>query len=165
VFAIAVAVRALWLSEMVRTSVHIVYTKKNDSQRPFFFFFFPQTTKTLILKNKIKYKTPSEPSLLTPLHVACSLGAPGQATAKVLLDHGGDPSLADAEGNTALHIACLGDADGLVELLCAEGAAVSGVNGDGCLALHIGTVPPHPSCAAACCVVFFFLFFVFCFCF
>jgi hypothetical protein len=66
---------------------------------------------------------------LTPLNGAAVFGQTG--VAKLLLEKGADVSLANRDGNTALHIAAFFANKELVELLLDKGASVSVKNGRG----------------------------------
>ncbi|KAJ5638594.1 hypothetical protein N7528_000984 [Penicillium herquei] len=65
---------------------------------------------------------------VVPLCVAACLGA--EESVRVLLDHGADPNIIDAAGDTPLHLAVLRDNLAVVELLIEKGARldVSDIN-------------------------------------
>jgi ankyrin repeat protein len=84
----------------------------------------------------------------TPLYAAARYGQ--LKAARVLLDAGAGPSLANSEGSTPLMLAAEEGTLEVLRLLLARGAAVDAVDPrDGCTAFHYACYNNHPGCAEA----------------
>ena len=61
----------------------------------------------------------------TPLHIAAVRG--NQGIVDLLLEHGADPSLRDADGNTPLHKAVINSHEKVVRLICRANPLVASI--------------------------------------